>query len=159
VVATTSPVENAEALAAIRTAFEIELGGRAFYRRAAARTRDPVLADLFFRFAEMEEEHMTTLAKRYHATLAEGSEDVLRLEVLALYSGVEGSPDDPAVLFETAIGLERRAVAFFDERGAKTPAGSPESRLYQELAAEEREHVDLLATEFARWKAGKPGIL
>ena len=26
-------------------------------------------------------------------------------------------------------------------------------------AAEEREHADLLRTEYARWRAGKPGLL
>jgi homotetrameric NADPH-dependent glutamate synthase len=154
-----TPVENAEALEAIRTAFEIELGGRAFYRRAAARSKDPVLADLFFRFAEMEEEHMHTLERRYHTTIAEGSEDVLRLDVLQLYSGVEGSPDDPEVLFKTAIGLEYQAEAFYRGRIAATTPGSQENRLYQELAAEEREHADVLTTERARWRAGKPGIL
>jgi rubrerythrin len=34
-----------------------------------------------------------------------------------------------------------------------------ERELYKELAAEEREHVDILATEFNRFKAGKPGLL
>ncbi|TBW38450.1 NADPH-dependent glutamate synthase [Siculibacillus lacustris] len=150
--------ENAEAITAIRTAFEIELGGRAFYRRAAERSADPILKDLFFRFADMEDEHMRTLSRRYHATVPESS-DTLKLEVLSLYSGVAGSPDDPAMLFQTAIGLEKRAVAFFAERSAAAPQGAPEHQLYLELAAEEREHVDLLTTEFARWKAGKPGLL
>ena len=31
--------------------------------------------------------------------------------------------------------------------------------LYKELAAEEREHVALLTTEYDRWKIGKPGLL
>jgi glutamate synthase (NADPH) small chain len=34
-----------------------------------------------------------------------------------------------------------------------------ERQLYKELTAEEREHVDLLTTEFERWKQGKPGLL
>jgi hypothetical protein len=34
-----------------------------------------------------------------------------------------------------------------------------EIELYRELAAEEREHVQLLATELRRWLAGKPGPL
>jgi homotetrameric NADPH-dependent glutamate synthase len=152
------PAENAAALTAIRTAFEIELGGGAFYRRAAERATDPALKDLFFRFAEMEDEHMRTLSRRYHATVPTSS-DAIRLEVLKLYSGVDGSPDDPEMLFRTAIGLERRAVEFFDRRSHDVAEGSPEHGLYLELAAEEREHVELLSTEFTRWKAGKPGLL
>ena len=50
-------------------------------------------------------------------------------------------------------------MKFFNERGAAAPDGSPEKQLYRELAAEEREHVDLLTTEFERWKLGKPGLL
>jgi rubrerythrin len=34
-----------------------------------------------------------------------------------------------------------------------------EQQLYKELAAEEREHVDILTTEYNRFKAGKPGML
>ena len=58
------------------------------------------------------------------------------------------------VLFRLAIAFEERASAYFHERMAKAPAGSPERALYQELAAEEREHVTLLSTEHERWKRG-----
>jgi len=50
-------------------------------------------------------------------------------------------------------------VKFFTERGTQCAEGSPERQLYKELAAEEKEHVDLLATEFERFKLGKPGLL
>ena len=50
-------------------------------------------------------------------------------------------------------------MKFFEERVSKTAEGSVERELYKELAAEEREHVDLLTTELERWKAGKPGLL
>ena len=39
------------------------------------------------------------------------------------------------------------------------PEGSVERELYEELAAEEREHVDLLTDELNRFLAGKGGIL
>ena len=54
------------ALDAVRMAFEIELGGRAFYQRAAADSSDDELRALFGRFAVMEGEHMETLSRRYH---------------------------------------------------------------------------------------------
>jgi rubrerythrin len=152
------PVENAASLKAIRTAFEIELGGQAFYQQAAASSTDPHLKTLFGRFAAMEKEHMDTLSRRYHTTIPASSQH-LRMDVLAIYGGVEGQPEDPANLFRIAIGLEKRAVDFFLERSAQAPDGSAERQLYRELAAEEREHVALLSTEYERWRAGKPGLL
>ncbi len=50
-------------------------------------------------------------------------------------------------------------MKFFESRVEQTPVGSVERQLYKELAAEEREHVDLLTTELERWKAGKPGLM
>jgi glutamate synthase (NADPH/NADH) small chain len=59
-------VRSTAALEAVRTAFEIELGGRAFYRRAAEEATAPVMKELFGRLAAMEAEHMETLSRRYH---------------------------------------------------------------------------------------------
>jgi rubrerythrin len=76
-----------------------------------------------------------------------------------VYAGIDNNPQDPANLFRIAIAFEQRAVRFFSEKGAEAAEGSPERQLYKELAAEEREHVDLLTTEYNRYKAGKPGML
>ncbi len=157
-VLTEQPAQDAAALGAIRAAFEIELGGQAFYQQAAAESTDPHLKSLFDRFSAMEKEHMATLSRRYHTAIPASSQEV-RMEVLAVYTGVEGRPEDPATLFRIAIGLEKRAVDFFRERSAQAPEGSAERQLYRELAAEEGEHVALLSTEYERWRAGKPGIL
>ena len=81
------------------------------------------------------------------------------VERAAIFAGLATLPDDPGDLFRIAIQFEERAVAFFSERGDAAPEGSPERQLYRELAAEEREHVALLTTEYARWRQGKPGIL
>jgi rubrerythrin len=151
-------IEDAAALDAIRIAFEIELGGMAFYGRAAREVADPELKTLFGKFAAMEKEHMATLSRRYHAEVPAPSQD-FKVDRAAVYAGIPNKPEDPANLFRIAIAFEQRAVKFFEERVAKTPAGSVEQQLYKELAAEEREHVALLTTEFERWKLGKPGIL
>jgi rubrerythrin len=143
---------------AIQMAFEIELGGLAFYTRASEEVEDPTLKDLFGRLAEMEEEHMETLCNRYHADVPDVS-DKFAVERAAINAGIGSRPDDPANLFRVAIAFEERAVAFFSERGQKAANGTQERELYLELAAEEREHVALLGTEFERWKEGKPGIL
>lgn len=153
-----SGVTDEAGLHAIRIAFQIELGGQAFYDRAAARVVDPVLKSLFTRFSAMEQEHMETLARRYHVAVADPAES-FRVDLAAVQAGVEGRIDDPDTLFRAAITFEKRAVAFFSERAKTVPDGSAEQQLYRELAAEEAEHVTLLETEFQRWSAGKAGML
>ncbi len=152
------PIANDKAMDAVRKAFEIELGGHAFYERASRDAVDPVLRDLFSRFAAMESEHMQTLCKRYHAEMPTAAED-FQLDRAAIFAGIDRKPDDPSNLFQIAIAFEQRAVDFFSREGEQAPAGSIARELYKELAAEEREHVDLLTTEHRRWEAGKPGIL
>ena len=75
------------ALDAVRMAFEIELGGRAFYQRAAAESSDDELRALFGRFAVMEGEHMETLSRRYHIEPPHPSPD-FRVELAAIFAGV-----------------------------------------------------------------------
>jgi glutamate synthase (NADPH/NADH) small chain len=151
-------LDDAKALDSVRMAFEIELGGQAFYRRAAGETTEPALRELFESLAEMEQEHMETLSRRYHADVPAPSPE-FRIERAAIYAGIENRPEDPANLLRIAIACEQRAVAFFTGRGEAAAEGSIERQLYRELAAEEREHVALLTTEYDRWKAGKPGLL
>jgi len=154
------PVDAADqrAMEAIRTAFEIELGGGAYYRKAAAEASDPALADLFTRMSEMENEHLETLQRRYHADVPPPSKEFETTRA-AIYAGLEHNPKDPANLLRVAIGFEQRAVDFFTKHMGECPPGSTERDLYQELAAEEREHVELLTLELERFVAGKGGIL
>lgn len=143
--------DAAAALKGIRMAFEIELGGRAFYQRAAAETPDPALRTLFGLFAVMEGEHMEALSRRYGIDVSAPSPE-LRIEVAAVFAGVAHRPQDPANLFQIAIALEKRAAQLFSERAAQAAVGSAERKLFEELAAEEREHADVLSAEFARWR-------
>ena len=151
-------VRDDRALQAVRKAFEIEIGGQAFYARAAQEAGEPALRELFARFAAMEQEHMDTLSRRYHAEMPEAAED-FQLDRAAIFAGVERHPEDPGNLFRIAIAFEQRAVEFFEREGEAAPAGSVERELYRDLAAEEREHVELLSTEYRRWQTGKAGIL
>lgn len=152
------PVAESVGLEGIRKAFEIELGGQAFYRRAARETDEPVMRDLFEALAEMESGHMETLTRRYH-TVAPNVRGGVDIDVAAVFGGVVSRPTDPANLFRIAVALENRAAAYFSECAAWAAEGSAEERLYRELAAEEREHAELLATEYERWRVGKPGLL
>ena len=145
------------ALRAVRMAFEIELGGRAFYQRAAAESTDEELRALFGRFAVMEGEHMETLSRRYHVEPPTPS-PAFRLELAAIFAAVEHRPQDPENLFRIAIALEKKAANFFINRAAHAPTDSAEQQLYLELGAEERAHANMLATEHQRWRARKPGL-
>jgi acyl-coenzyme A synthetase/AMP-(fatty) acid ligase len=145
------------ALAAVRTAFEIELGGRAFYQRAAADCANETLRALFRRFAVMEGEHMETLARRYHVDVPDPPES-FRMETVALFAGVDGRIDGPEDLLRIAIGFEKRAADQFAERARALPDGTLERRLYEELAAEEREHAQMLTAELVRWRQHRPGL-
>lgn len=146
-------IADAEALAGLRKAFEIELGGHAFYSRAAATAGDADMRALFGKLAAMEEEHMETLARRYRADVPEPSPD-FQVERAAIFAGIENRPSDPSNLFRIAIACEEKAAAYFAEQSKVAAEGSTEQDLYKELEAEEREHVALLATAFDRWKAG-----
>ncbi len=151
-------VDAAPALEGIRKAFEIELGGQAFYRRAAADSDEPILKNLFDGLARMESEHMETLSRRYHTDVPTVP-GIVDLDVAAIFGGVVNRPADPANLFRIAIALENRASAHFADCATRAADGSAEQQLYRELAAEEREHAQLLSTEYARWQVGKPGLL
>lgn len=152
------PVDDAAAMGAVRKAFEIELGGQAFYHRAAASTSDAGLRELFGRFAAMERVHMDTLAQRYHVDMTPVY-DACAIDCAAVFAGVPRRVGDADDLFAIAIGMEQRAAEFFEASAASAARGSAGEELYRELAAEEREHAAMLATEYARWRAGKPGLL
>ena len=96
--------------------------------------------------------------RRYHAELPAPAAE-FQLDRAAIFAGVERNPEDPANLFRIAIAFEQRAAKFFAERGAHAPEGSAERQLYKELAAEEREHVEILTTEYGRWQRGRAGLL
>lgn len=111
---------------------------------------------MFGRFAVMEDEHMATLARRYHATPPALP---VKISHAAIFAGLDSHPEDPANLFRIAIAFERRAVEFFEGHLSQCEPGTSEHSLYRELAAEEREHVSVLITELMRWQAGKPGLM
>jgi ribonuclease BN (tRNA processing enzyme) len=110
-------------------AFEIELGGRAFYQRAAADSSDETLRALFGRFAVMEGEHMETLSRRYHVEAPDPS-DAFRVELAAILITHHHSDHNLEFgnLIHTAwtaglatpvaawgpVGLERMTRAFLD---------------------------------------------
>ena len=155
-------LESEAAVEAIRHAFEIELGGIAFYTRGSKEIegKDPDLAHLFKELAEMERGHMDILARRYHVEAPqEALTQTLTPAQVAVFSGADVKDFTGASLLRLAVHLEKRARAFFLDAGRKFDTGSPEWKLYRELEAEEREHVDMLSTVLARIVAEKPVVV
>jgi glutamate synthase (NADPH/NADH) small chain len=151
-------VGSAPSLEAVRRAFEIELGGMAYYGGGARRASDPDVRELFARLAEMERGHLTTLERRYHVKAPEVGGELTPTQV-AIYAEAEPPTQDAHALLRLAVTLERRARDFFAAEGARLTPGSTEQRLYKELQAEEQEHLDLLSTELRRLIEGRPGLL
>jgi glutamate synthase (NADPH) small chain len=151
-------IADEEGREAIRIAFEIELGGQAFYQHASEQTGDAALKELFAKFAAMEREHLTTLSRRYHVGIPEDING-FRVDLAVAPLELGGRIEEPETLFRAAIAFENQAVEFFGKRVEASAEGSVERQLYRELAAEEAEHVALLKTEFQRWRAGKEGLL
>jgi len=158
-----TPVDSAAAVEAIREALEIELGGISFYSRGAqeVESTDLDLAHLFRELAEMERGHMKILVRRYHIDLPEWATTTNNLSPaqVAVFAGTDVKEQTGAALLRLAVHLEKRARAFFLDAGRRFPIGSPEWKLYRELEAEEREHVDLLSTVLARIVADKPVVI
>ncbi len=151
---------GADAMRAIRQAFEIELGAATFYESHADEVDDAELGELFRRLAVMEREHAETLALRYHVEPPEKVEGArMTAAQVAVYSGFDEPLNDGIDVLKLAIHLEERARDFFARERDKLDPDSPAFTLYQELEAEEIEHIDLLATEFRRFAQGKPGLL
>jgi acyl-coenzyme A synthetase/AMP-(fatty) acid ligase/rubrerythrin len=146
------PDSDTAAIAAVRTAFEIELGGRAFYQRAAVEATDDNTRALFRRFAAMEGQHMEALARRHHIMEIPPTPEVFGTELAALFAGVESRPNEPGNLFRIAIAAEHRAAGFFLARAARARAGSADQRQCLQLAAEEHEHAQTLSAEFRLWR-------
>lgn len=143
---------DSDAVAAVRTAFEIELGGRAFYQRAAVEADDDNTRALFRRFAAMEGQHMESLARRHHITELPPTPEVFGTELAAIFAGVESRPNEPGNLFRIAIAAEHRAAGFFLARASRARAGSAEQRQCLQLAAEEHEHAQRLSAELRLWR-------
>ena len=98
---------------------------------------------------------MERLSRRYHVADIPPSAPEFRVELAALFAGVDHRPQDADNLFRIAIALEQRAAGFFASRSTLAPPGSAERQLYQELAEEEREHAQTLSTAYQRWRAGR----
>lgn len=152
-----APLANAAAIAAVRAAFEIQLGAHAFYTQAAQTAADPIQRAMFHHFAELEHTQMQTLAKRFHMTPPDDSVPIDMTQA-AQFAHVHGQPDDPVNLLRLAVAFEQTALDSLDGKLAKATPDTEEHQVLKTLRAEEQAHISLLLTELERWQSGKPGM-
>lgn len=137
---------------AVREAFELELGGAAFYREGADHAASDEVRALFQHLAELEEQHIQQLFWRYHVRPPEQQPGAMNLARMVVYGTFDAPGIDAVELLELAVELEERAQAYLEERRLDFQVGSPEWELYSELAADEAEHAHLLRGELKRYR-------
>jgi rubrerythrin len=103
------------------------------------------LADLFTRLGRLERDHARFLERRLAGQAVPEPALTLSPEVVALE---EDAPLTPHAALLAALRSEERAKAHFEEiaAAAQEPAVR---RLAEEMAAEEAEHIDRIATALA----------
>jgi len=151
------PSERVFARDALRMAIATERSGREFYARAAEVTRDARGREVFRRLAGDEETHLATLEARYRELLAE--DPALESYPTFLFfkgaangifaEGAEKLRDGVDDLQALLIGIrcERDSHKFFKKYGDRFE-DSEGKKIFLEFAEEEREHRDLLISEY-----------
>lgn len=136
----------------VRQAYEIELGGAAFYAQGRAQARDPDLTTIFGRLEQMEQEHAALLSRRYHLPAPADSAHAPAWQALL---GADTLPTEAEALLLLALRLEQRACRHFEDAARALSEGSAAWRLCRELEAEEREHVVLIEDQLRRLRGGQ----
>jgi rubrerythrin len=136
---------------AIRDAVQFELNSFHFYKLARDRARTPEQRAVLERLYEAELDHLHELEEKYHAHLdrevVELSADENTLLSNWLFKGIRVTEDAGVRdLYQIALEMEQRTRDHFRRCARTLPAGL-EKDLCEELAAEEEEHVALLAGE------------
>jgi len=140
-------------LRAIREALQFELNSFHFYKLARERVSQPAQRMVLEHLFEAELDHLHELEEKYHAHLDASVVDLSpsaeKLLNDSLFSGISFN-DDTSIqaIYEAAIAMERRTRDYFRKTAEEMPAGL-EKELYQELAAEEEEHIAMLETAIA----------
>lgn len=136
---------------AIRDAVQFELNSFHFYKLARDRASTAEQRAVLERLYEAELDHLHELEEKYHAHLdrsvVELSADEDRLLSNWLFKGIRIAEDAGVRdLYQIALEMEQRTRDHFRLLARSLPAGL-EKELCEELAAEEDEHVALLAGE------------
>lgn len=140
---------DADKVAIIQEAVSFEVNMHTFYKLALEKATHPHARAVLEDLAEQEREHIDELNEKYHLDLPTDPKELETGEGLSgwLFEGVDFSDKDGQVLplFDHALELERRTQAHFAAR-AEAATGRDRA-FFEELAAEEAEHVSLLEAQ------------
>ena len=151
---------------ALRIAIATERSGLQFYTRAASITKDARGRSVFQKLATEEKEHLGTLEKRYTELVAKDPQLESRPTFLffkgaangLFAAGAErlskGVNDLEALLI--GIKCERGSHNFFKKYGDRFE-DSEGKQIFLEFAEEEREHRDLLISEYRALRTRQGG--
>jgi Fur family ferric uptake transcriptional regulator len=142
---------------ALRIAIATERSGLEFYSRASGLTTDPRGRAVFQRLAAEEQEHLSTLEKRYAELVAKDPQLESRPTFLFFKGAASGlfaegaeklrkGVDDRQALL-IGIKCERGSHKFFKRYGERFE-DSEGKQIFLEFAAEERAHLELLIGEY-----------
>ncbi len=143
---------NPELVAIVQEAIQFEVDMYHFYRIALSKTKDPQLKEVLEELYQHEEGHLKSLEEKYHLhstidlrQLPEGEEDIVNRFI---FHGIDFKDAEGHILqvYDKAIAMEKRTRNRFQTHAENLPEG-PNKELYQELAAEEEDHVAILETE------------
>lgn len=131
-------------------AIKLEQDGLAFYTKAAADTTNPLGKKMFEGLAADERRHERLLRQVAEDMAIAISDDLPKQRIVTLFatlgeelrSQLDAEATDTQVI-EKALEMERRAEAYFREQAAKATCDTHKA-LYERLAVEESQHVDIL---------------
>ncbi len=141
---------------ALREAMQFELNAYHFYRLALARTKNPQHRVILEYMYQNELDHLHELEEKYHVHLDRNVLDLApSVDALLadhIFHGIDFSNErSSAELYEQAIKMERRTRDYFRVAATQAEPGF-ERELYEELAAEEDEHMAMLETEMRQFE-------
>lgn len=150
----TRATENA--LEVLRTAMQIERDGYAFYRAAAAATRQSSGVKMFLSLARDEMEHLAKLEMAY-CSLTKGEQwpslrhsTHCKREVFPASQQVvcDVKPDSGEVTaLQRGIQAERDSIAFYQSAMEEATDAEP-AEMYRYLLGEEKAHLSILQAEY-----------
>jgi len=147
----------------LQQALQNEVDGREFYRMAARSARRDGPRQMFTFLMEEEEKHREAIAAQI-ARMAEGKQPkrirgaadrkairkfrspLFTEDFVAKGRNVEGE----AAALSIGMTLERRAIEQFGVLRKKVKGDVPAERLFDELIAWEKEHLDILARQYGQ---------
>ena len=149
-------IEQPMRLRAVREAVQSELNAYHFYKMALERMKNRQNRIILENLYRNELDHLHELEEKYHAHL---DREVLELEPSAerlladhVFQGIVFTDETAArQLYELAIEMEKRTRDRFLALSKDEGLLPFEKEIYEELAAEEEEHVAMLETELANF--------